>query len=122
MTDKTGRRFLVGDYDKSLAEIIFATLKYAAQVDVVEFVANADEALAMLKSTRFDFLITDHRTPGMQGTSLIREARQIDPSIQVILITAYADILLKKEISELGGIGLVTMPFEVDDILRALTP
>lgn len=114
-----GKRFLVVDDDLSIAEILSTILKYAFDVHDVDIASNAEEALSFLSSCRYDFLLTDHRMPGKTGTTLIREARQIDPSLQVVLITACADTLLMKEISEIGGIGLIVKPFEVVDILRA---
>jgi CheY-like chemotaxis protein len=58
--------------------------------------------------------------PGKNGTTLISEAHQLDPLLQVGLVTAYADAHLKKEIADIGGVSLVAKPFEIEDILRVL--
>ena len=114
-----GKRFLVVDDDIAIAEILSAAIKYVFDVPTVDLASNAEEALSLLSSTKYNFLITDHQMPGKKGITLIREARQIDPSLKVVLVTAFADTLMKKEISDIGGIGLINKPFELDDILCA---
>lgn len=113
-----GKRFLVVEDDIAIAEILFAAIKFGFDVPTVDLASNAEEALSLLRSAKYNFLITDHQMLG-KGTTLIREARHIDPSLKVVLVTAYADTLMKKEISDMGGIGLIKKPFELDDILRA---
>ncbi len=120
MITPAGKRFLIVDDNPVIAEILSATLRYALNIPDVDLAQNAEDALVRLNTTHYDILVADHRMPGTQGTTLIREARRIDPKLHVILITANADTFLRKEISELGDIGLITKPFEVDDILRAL--
>jgi CheY-like chemotaxis protein len=53
---------------------------------------GAPEALTLLRSDRFDLLISDHHPPCLDGLRLIREARQMQPSdkaLLCILITAH---------------------------------
>ncbi len=115
-----GKRFLVVDDDAMIVEIVSRILEFAFGVVTVDMAANAEEALCHLSASQYDFLITDHLMPGKNGTTLIGEARQIDPSLQAVLVTAYADTHLLKEIADIGGVDLVTKPFELEDILRVL--
>lgn len=114
------KRFLIVDDDATIVEIVSRILEYEFDVVTVDMAPNAEEALSHLIASQYDFLITDQLMPGMKGTVLIREARQIYPSLQVILMSSYMDTRLRKEISELGEIGLVSKPFEVDEFLGAL--
>lgn len=115
-----GKRFLVVDDDATIVEIISRILEYEFDVVTVDRAANAEEALCLLNARQYDFLITDQVMPGMKGTVLIREARRIYPSLQVILMSSYMDTRLRKEISDLCVISLISKPFEVDEFLRAL--
>lgn len=116
----TGKRFLVVDDDATIVEIVSRILEYEFDVVTVDRAANAEEALCHLNASQYDFLITDQLMPGMKGTALVREARQIYPSLQAILMSSYMDTRLRKEVSELGVIGLVSKPFEIDEFLGAL--
>ena len=118
MTD--GKRFLVVDDDATIVEIVSRILEFKFGVVTVDMAANAEEALCHLNASQYDFLITDQLMPGKNGTTLISEARQLDPSLHVVLVTAYADTPLLKEIADIGGVDLVTKPFELEDILRVL--
>ena len=45
------------------------------------------EAVARLGEEVFDILITDFQMPGMDGLELIRKARNMDPTMAMILVT-----------------------------------
>jgi DNA-binding NtrC family response regulator len=49
-------------------------------------------ALALLEEERADLLITDLKMPGMDGMELLKHVREIDPTLPVIVITAFATI------------------------------
>ncbi|HEX9125366.1 MAG TPA: sigma-54 dependent transcriptional regulator [Methylomirabilota bacterium] len=49
-------------------------------------------ALALLEEERPDLLITDLKMPGMDGMELLKRARETDPTLPVIVITAFATI------------------------------
>jgi two-component system, probable response regulator PhcQ len=56
--------------------------------------ANAQDALAILqeKHGEIGLLLTDQRMPGEKGVWLLEKARQLQPRIIRILVTAYADM------------------------------
>ena len=50
------------------------------------------KALALLEEERPDLLITDLKMPGMDGMALLKRAHELDPTLPVIVITAFATI------------------------------
>ncbi|WP_029007917.1 response regulator [Azospirillum halopraeferens] len=53
---------------------------------------GGDTALAILRDgTAVDALVTDFAMPGMNGATLVREARRVAPHVPVLLVTGYAD-------------------------------
>jgi YesN/AraC family two-component response regulator len=52
---------------------------------------NAEQGLRMYKETRPDIVITDILMPGMNGLEMAREIRKLDPSVPIIVITAYSE-------------------------------
>jgi CheY-like chemotaxis protein len=59
---------------------------------VVEAMSGA-RALDLLRlGTKVDVVVTDHAMPGMTGTELARQIRQIWPNLPIILATGYAEL------------------------------
>lgn len=81
------RRYLIVDDNRELAENLAEILRdNSAQVVVA---SDGAQALRCLHSERFDALITDMRMPHMDGTSVVRAARQIDPGVSAVVLTAF---------------------------------
>jgi DNA-binding NtrC family response regulator len=82
------RKVLVVDDNVPLAENISEILSDAELGDAIVAGSGA-RALELLRSDRFDVMLTDMRMPEMGGTELIRRAREIDPELPVVVVTAF---------------------------------
>ena len=51
--------------------------------------SDPDAALAALDRSRCSLLLSDVRLPGMTGLELLSQARQLHPSLPIVLMTAY---------------------------------
>jgi PAS domain S-box-containing protein len=80
-------RILVVDDDEALLQLLMITLK---RVDYqVDGASNAQEALEKVRSQPpFSVMLADMMLPDMSGLDMMREARRIDPQLEVIVITA----------------------------------
>ncbi len=79
----------------------------------VKTAGSGQEALALLKSETVALLITDQRMPGMTGTELMSEGRQIAPEMICILMTAESDMdTLMNAIAESGAIRVINKPWD----------
>ena len=70
-------------------------------------------ALPMLKTGKFDFLVTDWNMPGMQGIDLLRAVRQ-DPDLStlpVMMVTAESKRDQIIEAAQAGVNGYIVKPF-----------
>ena len=72
-----------------------------------------------LRTVEYDLLITDLKMPGMDGLSVIREARRLFPELPVIIITGYSTEASAIEAINLGVSGYITKPFRLPRILAA---
>lgn len=75
------------------------------------------EALAILEKGGADLLITDLVMNGMQGMEVLRAAKQYDPSLAVVMITAFGSIESAVEAMRLGAFYYLTKPFKGADLL-----
>jgi DNA-binding NtrC family response regulator len=82
------RKVLVVDDNIALAENI-AEILSDADVGEAVVVNSGQRALDLIERHRFDTMITDMRMPGMSGAQLIQRARQVDPELPVVVLTAF---------------------------------
>ena len=110
-------RLLVVDDDPSVRDLLARTLTQADyDVDTAE---DGPAALERLRAAAYDLLITDLRMPGMDGLSVIREARRIRPDIAVVIITGHSTEASAIEAINIGVAGYLTKPFRLPRILEA---
>jgi diguanylate cyclase (GGDEF)-like protein len=73
--------------DERFARTVYSDYLRAAGYDV-EVAADAEAALGILSRRRFDVLLTDVILPGSSGLDLLSSAKQLDPNLEVVVITA----------------------------------
>lgn len=111
-------RVLVVDDEASIRELLTRTLALT-EYDV-EAVADGQAGLERLRLAPYDLLIADLRMPGMDGLTLIREARRLQPSLPIIIITGYSTESSAIEAVNLGVVGYLVKPFRVPQVLAAV--
>lgn len=111
---------LIVDDEESVRGLIAATLSSAAAGYDIAVAADGPSALAMLTTRTFDVLITDLKMPGMDGLTLIREARVQSPDLPVVIITAVPSQTSAIDAVNLGVSGYLTKPFRMQQILAAV--
>jgi len=75
---------------------------------------SAESALALMKESPMDLLITDVRMPGIGGMALVRQAKSLWPATEIIVITAYGSIETAVEAMRLGAYDFLTKPIDRD--------
>lgn len=108
-------RILVVDDEASIREVLARTLSLAEYE--VEAVADGRTALERLKLVPYDLLITDLKMPGVDGLTVIREARRYRPDLPVIIITGFSSEASAIDAANLGVAGYLTKPFRVPRVL-----
>ena len=78
---------------------------------------HGEAALRVLHAEDVGVIVTDLKMPGMDGLQLLEHALNIDPSLQVILITAHGTEEVGRRAWEMGAAGYVRKPFDRDEIL-----
>jgi DNA-binding NtrC family response regulator len=78
---------------------------------------SGEAALRVLHAEDVGVIVTDLKMTGMDGLQLLEHALNIDPSVQVILITAHGTEEVGRRAWEMGAAGYVRKPFDRDEIL-----
>ena len=110
-------RVLVVDDESSIRELLAKTLALA-EYDV-DTAPDGRAALERLRLGNYDLLIADLKMPGMDGLSLIREAKRMKEDLPVIIITGFSTESSAIEAVNLGVAGYLTKPFRVPQVLAA---
>ncbi len=109
-------RVLVVDDEPSILELLSRALSSADYE--VDTASNGPLALERVNTREYDLLITDLRMPGMSGLNVIREARNADAKLPVIVITGYSSEANAIDAVNLGVSGYVTKPFKIPRVLE----
>jgi DNA-binding response OmpR family regulator len=67
----------------------------------------------------YDLLIADLKMPGMDGLTLIRQAKKLKADLPVIIITGFSTESSAIEALNLGVAGYLTKPFRIPQVLDA---
>jgi len=111
--------------DDELGMRQFLTHLLQREGHMVRVAGNGKEAMALLREERADILLSDVRMPDMGGIDLLKAARELSPHIEVIMMTAFANVDTARDAFLLGAFDFVQKPFDNDllkeTIARALT-
>jgi excisionase family DNA binding protein len=116
-TGATRPRVLVVDDEASIRDLLSKTLALAEyEVDVAP---DGRSALERMRMYPYDLLIADLKMPGMDGLTVIREAKRYKVDLPVIIITGFSTESSAIEAVNLGVAGYLTKPFRVPQVLAA---
>ena len=80
---------------------------------------NGEDALEILSSGEtIDLLISDVVMPGMDGPTMVREARKSWPDLKILFMSGYAEEQLRKSI-DIENVNFLPKPFSVTDLAEA---
>lgn len=86
---------------------------------IVFTAGNFDEALQVINEERPTLGVIDLKMPGRSGLELIVASKEINPDMQLVVLTGYGSIATATEAVRLGALSYLPKPADVDDILSA---
>jgi two-component system cell cycle sensor histidine kinase/response regulator CckA len=80
---------------------------------------NGEDALEILRGEdHIDLLISDVVMPGMDGPTMVREARKSWPHLKILFMSGYAEEQLRKSI-DIENVNFLPKPFSVTELAEA---
>jgi CheY-like chemotaxis protein len=117
MTQQKRSRVLVADDEPQVREMTAESLSEAGYE--VLCAASGEEALRIIDGNRdIALLLTDIKMPGMDGWSLARSAKEINPDLRIVYMTAYAT--LPPEGSGAGLGPVLAKPWRFSQLVRLI--
>jgi DNA-binding response OmpR family regulator len=86
----------------------------------VETAEEGERALEKLAQQDFGVAVLDLRLPGRDGIEVLRQAREQNPDLKGIIITAYPSVETAVEAMKIGAVDYVVKPFAPDALEKSI--
>jgi signal transduction histidine kinase len=83
--------------------------------------SNGRDAIELARNNRINAAVLDIRMTGMSGTEVLEKIKAIQPSIEVIMLTAYETVDTVRQALRLGACDYLNKPFDVATIRKAVS-
>ncbi|MBI5018169.1 MAG: response regulator [Deltaproteobacteria bacterium] len=83
----------------------------------VSTAGSGPAARALLEDHSYDVIVTDIAMEGFGGLEVLRQAKQADPDVCVVVVTGYCDVATAIEALRLGAEDYLSKPFDFDELL-----
>jgi two-component system response regulator PilR (NtrC family) len=103
--------------DDELGMRQFLTHLFQREGHIVRVAENGHAALEQIRQLAPDLIVCDIRMPDMSGVDLLREVRALLPDVEVVMMTAFANVDTAREAFLLGAYDFVQKPFD-NDLLK----
>ncbi len=74
------------------------------------------KGVKIVKEKAVDLVLTDFKMPEKNGLEVLREVKQINPDISVIIITAYGDVETAVKVMKEGAFDYLTKPIDFEEL------
>lgn len=111
------KKIVVVDDDESIRKTFFLILNKNYRVYLAK---DSKEALQRFKSAKIDLIIADLKLPYLNGVEMIAKFRELGYDGNVILISAYPDLVNIDELSRLSISHFFVKPLDLDSLNRSI--
>jgi len=109
------KRIMVIDNEEGLCRMMEAVLLDSGYA--VKGFTRSFEAVEQFHPGDWDLVVSDIKMPGMDGLEVLQRIKAKDPTIPVIMITAFATVEMSIQALRRGAYDMVTKPFEPEELL-----
>jgi DNA-binding NtrC family response regulator len=109
MADSARPRLLIVDDEPLILEVLTEHFKSDYEVETA---LNGADALGAILRERPDVVMLDINMPRMNGVEVLKDIKQIDESIAVIMVTANEQVAVAADALRNGAFGYVPKPFD----------
>ena len=111
-------RILVIDDDPNTCSLLNRILAKSGHDVTTETVPS--NAVKYFRGDSFDLVITDFYMPEMNGLELLEQVKNINPDVDVMIMTAFATVDNAVDAMRKGAYDYIVKPFQNDDLLLSI--
>jgi len=82
----------------------------------VDEAPDGNTAIDKVRSRRYQLVLSDLKLPGNSGLDVLREARRVEPTLPVILVTAYGSVEEAVTAMKEGAFDFIQKPVDLDHL------
>jgi DNA-binding NtrC family response regulator len=82
----------------------------------VEEAPDGNSAIDKIRSRRYQLILSDLKLPGNSGLDVLRESRRVEPTLPVILMTAYGSVQEAVTAMKDGAFDFIQKPVDLDHL------
>ncbi|EKD29105.1 MAG: hypothetical protein ACD_79C00063G0003 [uncultured bacterium] len=87
---------------------------------IISKASSGEEGIELVKSNKFDLVITDVKMPGISGMEVLKSSRKILPQAKVIVMTAYSMDTSGEDFLKEGAVDFILKPFDLSEFRKAV--
>ncbi|VAX34126.1 Response regulator of zinc sigma-54-dependent two-component system [hydrothermal vent metagenome] len=106
---------LIVEDKKSMADMLKASLSSEGYKCIIAL--DGKEGIKQLQQRTVGVVVTDLKLPKKDGLEVLKAAQVEDPTLPVIIMTAYGTIEVAVEAMKQGAYDFITKPFDIDHLL-----
>jgi CheY-like chemotaxis protein len=111
-------KILVIDDESGLRRMLSRVLpRYGFAVTTVP---SGELGIEKIKAEHFDVVLCDVMMPGMGGVATLKAIKEIQPTLEVIIVTGFPTSETADECEKLGAFDFISKPYELDPLCEAL--
>ena len=114
----SGLRVLLVDDEEDFVEALAKRMR--GRGFVAETAENGKVALSKAERETFDAVVLDLAMPGMDGIDTLKGLLELNPELQVILLTGHATVQKGVEAMKLGAADFLEKPAEFKELLAKI--
>jgi two-component system nitrogen regulation response regulator GlnG len=111
-------RILIVDDEAYICEILSRLVEKEGFKSKMAYDGNM--AMEMIHDKKPDVMLLDIKMPGKDGLEVLKDAKEMDPDLPVIIITAHAEINGAVEAMRAGAHDYLAKPFDHNEVIRVV--
>jgi len=116
MVNKDSARILIIDDELDICEILVRLMKKEGYETSIA--SDGETGLRVFREQWPDIVFLDFKMPGINGMEMLKEVKNLDQDIPVVIITAYADIAGAVDAMRTGAHDYLSKPFVHEEVIR----
>ena len=106
---------LVVDDDENLCKLLTEELSEIGYR--TNYVTSAEKALEYVNDNQVELMLLDLKMPEKDGFYVLRQLRERNSPVKVIVLTAYADVKSAIDSARLGAEDFISKPYDFDELI-----
>lgn len=77
---------------------------------------TGEEGLAILRKRAVDLVLLDYRLPDQDGLTVLRQIKEVDDDLLVVIMTAYPEVETAVSAMKAGAYDYINKPFNLEEL------